>query len=257
MAGESDAELRVCGRVQGLAQAIAGCQGVTERVTADVTGLAALDRISLRRLIEEQLCDSRPPINGVDALPAGITGAITDEVRQHFPSTLTPSAVLVPIVDHDSGLTVLLTHRASTMRTHAGQIAFPGGRVESSDAGPLDTALRETEEEIGLSRDYITFAGYLAPHLVLTGFWITPVVGFVQPGFDLKLDEREVAGTFEVPLAHILDLTNHRARERVIGETSVQVYDIPFEEHNIWGATAGILMSLYRMVLQAAHLPLP
>jgi hypothetical protein len=83
---------------------------------------------------------------------------------------------------------------------------------------------------------------------VLSGYWITPVIGFVQPGFALRLDEREVQATFEVPLSHILDQANHRSRERHIGETAVQVYDIPFGDHNIWGATAGILMALYRML---------
>ena len=160
--------------------------------------------------------------------------------------------MLVPIVDHPTGLTVLMTQRSSRLRTHAGQISFPGGRVEPVDSGPLDTALRETEEEIGLMREYVTFAGYLKPHLVLTGFWITPVVGFVQPGFALKLDPREVDSTFEVPLSHILDFANHQSRERIIGTTAVQVYDIPFEEHNIWGASAGILVELYRLVTEAA-----
>lgn len=182
------------------------------------------------------------------ALPAGLTGSFDPRLREHFPAAPAAAAVLVPIVDHQSGLTVLLTRRSANMRTHAGQISFPGGRVEASDAGPLATALRETEEEIGLGREHVTFAGYLAPHLVLSGFWVTPVVGFVQPGFNLKVDAREVAGTFEVPLEHILDLTNHQSRERMIGETSVQVYDIPFGEHNIWGVTAGILIALYRLL---------
>lgn len=222
-----------------------------------MTDLATLDRHVLRRLIEERLRDSRPPIDGVDALPAGVTGEIDPVLRMHFPRSPAASAVLVPIVDRPTGLTVLMTQRSSQLRTHAGQISFPGGRVEPVDSGPLDTALRETEEEIGLMREHVTFAGYLKPHLVLTGFWITPVVGFVQPGFELKLDAREVESTFEIPLNHILDLTNHRSRERVIGTTAVQVYDIPFEAHNIWGASAGILMELYRLVIEAAAAETP
>lgn len=171
-------------------------------------------------------------------------------MRQYFPASPAAAAVLVPIVDHEQGLTVLLTHRASHLKNHAGQISFPGGRIEPGDAGPLEAALRETEEEIGLSRQHVTFAGYLDPQLVLTGFWVTPVVAFVQPGFELKLDEREVASTFEVPLAHILDSANHRSRERMLGKTSVRVYDIPYREHHIWGATAGMLMVLYRLIAQ-------
>jgi 8-oxo-dGTP pyrophosphatase MutT (NUDIX family) len=211
-----------------------------------------LDRHALRGLIEERLRHSRPPLNGLNALPAGITGPVDPQLREHFPLAPAAAAVLVPIIDHQSGLTVLLTQRSATLRNHAGQISFPGGRVDSSDAGPLEAALRESEEEIGLARDYVTFAGYLEPHLVLTGYWITPVVGFVRPGFDLKLAPREVESTFEVPLDHILDLDNHRSRLRMIGETAVQVYDIPFGEHNIWGATAGILVALRRLLMSPA-----
>ena len=200
-------------------------------------------------MIEERLRGTVAAVDSLHALPAGLAGVVDPHWRRHFPATPAAAAVLVPIVDHPEGLTVLLTRRSSNMRTHSGQISFPGGRIEAIDAGPLAAALRETEEEIGLGRERITFAGYLQPHLVLTGFWVTPVVGFVQPGFELKLDPREVAGTFEVPLEHILDFTNHRSRERLIGETPVQVYDIPFGEHNIWGATAGILISLYRLLL--------
>jgi len=202
-------------------------------------------------LIEERLRDTVPAVDSLHALPAGLAGVVDPQWRQHFPASPAAAAVLVPIVDHQEGLTVLLTRRSSNMRTHAGQVSFPGGRIEAIDAGPLAAALRETEEEIGLGREHVTFAGYLPPHLVVTGFWVTPVVGFVQPGFELKLDPREVAGTFEVPLEHILDFTNHRSRERLIGELAVQVYDIPFGEHNIWGATAGILIALYRLLLPA------
>ena len=203
----------------------------------------------MRRRIEERLRNSHPPVNGLNALPAGLAGPIDPQLRQHFPLAPAAAAVLVPIVDHQSGLTVLLTRRSANLRTHAGQISFPGGRVENVDGGPLEAALRESEEEIGLAREHVTFVGYLEPHLVLTGFWVTPVVGFVRPGFNLKLDPREVHSTFEVPLDHILDLTNHRSRIRMIGETAVEVYDIPFGEHNIWGATAGILIALCRLLL--------
>lgn len=206
------------------------------------------DHRALRRLIEERLQDSRPATNHHDALPAGIAADMDPALRQYFPPSPAAAAVLIPIVDHLDGLTVLFTQRAAHLRQHAGQISFPGGRLEPADAGPLAAALRETEEEIGLSREHVTFAGYLDPQLVLTGYWITPVIGFVQPGFALALDAREVDSTFEVPLTHILDAANHRSRERRIGETAVQVYDIPFGDRNIWGVTAGILMALYRLL---------
>ena len=182
------------------------------------------------------------------AVPAGFAAKDVESIRAFFPASPAAAAVLVPIVDHESGLTVLLTQRSSHLKNHAGQISFPGGRVEPTDLNPLEAALRETEEEIGLAREHITFVGYLEPQLVLSGFWVTPVVAFVQPGFELRLDQREVDTAFEVPLLHILNDANHRARERKLGEVSVQVYDIPYKGHNIWGATAGMLMSLYRLL---------
>jgi 8-oxo-dGTP pyrophosphatase MutT (NUDIX family) len=206
------------------------------------------DPLALRRLIEIRLQDSRPAIDHRNALPAGIAADVVPDVQQYFPPSPVAAAVLVPIIDHHDGLSVLLTERSSQLRQHAGQISFPGGRIEPTDAGPLEAALRETEEEIGLPREHVSFAGYLDPHLVLSGYWITPVIGFVRPGFALQLDQREVNSTFEVPLLHILDQANHRSRARQLGSTTVQVYDIPFGEHNIWGATAGILMALYRLL---------
>jgi 8-oxo-dGTP pyrophosphatase MutT (NUDIX family) len=206
------------------------------------------DRIALRRLIEERLKDSHAAPDPTSAVPAGFTAKDIDAIRAYFPSSPIPAAVLVPIVEHDSGLTVLLTQRASTLKNHAGQISFPGGRIESSDLNPLEAALRETEEEIGIGREYITFAGYLEPQLVLSGYWVTPVVAFLRPGFELKLDRREVEFALEVPLLHILDPVNHRARTRELGAVTVQVCDIPYQDHNIWGATAGMLMSLYRLL---------
>lgn len=210
------------------------------------------ERSALRRLIEERLKDSRPPVDPLDALPAGFSTQVAAAVREYFPATPAAAAVLIPIVDHEDGLSVLFTQRASHLKNHAGQISFPGGRVETHDAGPLAAALRETEEEIGLAREHVTFAGYLEPQLVLSGYWVTPVVGFVQPGFALSLDQREVESTFEAPLAHILDPANHCSRERTIGAATVQVYDIPYGPHHIWGATAGMLMNLYRLLSRTA-----
>jgi 8-oxo-dGTP pyrophosphatase MutT (NUDIX family) len=198
----------------------------------------------LRRLLEERLKDTRAPTSASEALPAGVTQELQSQFRSFFPPAPIAAAVLVPIVEHADELTVLLTERATHLRQHAGQISFPGGRIEPDDLDVVQAALRESEEEIGLSREHVTFAGFLEPQLVLSGFWITPVVGFVRPGFELHLDPREVASTFEVPLAHILDPGHHRSRERLIGSTQVQVYDIPFGERHIWGATAAILLSL-------------
>lgn len=206
------------------------------------------DRIALRRLIEERLKDSRAVSDPTNAVPAGFSPGDYESIRAYFPAAPIAAAVLVPLVEHDTGLTVLLTQRASHLKNHAGQISFPGGRIEPTDLNPLEAALRETEEEIGVTRQHITFAGYLEPQLVLSGYWVTPVVGFVQPGFELRLDCREVESAFEVPLSFILDPVNHRSRQRELGAVTVQVYDIPYQDHNIWGATAGMLLSLYRLL---------
>ena len=206
------------------------------------------DRMALRRLIEARLQDTHPATDAFAAFPGGLTPEADLAIREYFPSQPRAAAVLVPIVDHSSGLTVLLTERASHLKNHPGQISFPGGRIEPSDGGPLEAALRESEEEIGLPREHVQVVGYLNPYLVISGFWITPVVAFVRPGFVLQADASEVASTFEVPLTHILDAANHQARERVLGNVSIQVHDIPYLQHNIWGATAAVLMSLYRLI---------
>jgi 8-oxo-dGTP pyrophosphatase MutT (NUDIX family) len=169
-------------------------------------------------------------------------------VRRNLPRDYARAAVLIPLVDRPSGLTVLLTQRASHLTNHAGQVSFPGGRIESSDAGPLAAALREAHEEIGLEPSKVTLAGYLHDHLVITGFLVTPVVGFVTADFELRLDRKEVDEAFEVPLAFILDRANHRPRERTFAGVTFQTQDIPYVDRNIWGATAGMLVSLGRLL---------
>jgi 8-oxo-dGTP pyrophosphatase MutT (NUDIX family) len=168
-----------------------------------------------------------------------------------LPAQPTPAAVLVPLVDHPDGLTVLLTERAADLRHHPGQISFPGGRIEPSDGGPLAAALRETEEEIGLAREHVEPLGFLPDHLIVSGYLITPVVALVAPGVPLRLDPIEVAETFEVPLAHLFDPANHRARVRKFGDEEVEVFDIPYGKRNIWGATAGMLLTLWHTVRDA------
>jgi NTP pyrophosphohydrolases including oxidative damage repair enzymes len=207
------------------------------------------DAAKLRALIFERLRGTAPHSDLESAANASTVNAL---VRQALPATPAAAAVLVPIVDRESGLTVLLTRRASHLRHHAGQISFPGGRIEPTDEGPYQAALREAHEEIGLTAEHVSLAGYLDPLLVVSGYWVTPVVGLVQPGFALRLDTREVESTFEVPLAHVLEPANHHARERSFGATSLRVYDIPFGPYNIWGATAAMLIALYR-VLSAAR----
>jgi 8-oxo-dGTP pyrophosphatase MutT (NUDIX family) len=157
---------------------------------------------------------------------------------------LTPAAVLVPIVLRDAGKTVLLTQRTAHLRDHAGQISFPGGRVEDEDASPVHTALRETEEEIGLARCHIEVLGYLPEYRTGTGFRVTPVVGLVKPPFDLTLDPFEVAEAFEVPLDFLLDPANHKEHSLHYRGALRHFFAMPYGDYFIWGATAGMIRSL-------------
>jgi 8-oxo-dGTP pyrophosphatase MutT (NUDIX family) len=156
--------------------------------------------------------------------------------------------VLLPIVDRGDALTVLLTERASDLRHHAGQISFPGGRIESGDADAIDAALREADEEIGLPRTHVEVVGLLPDHLIVTGFRVTPVVSIVRPGYSLALDRSEVADVFEVPLPFFLDPANHVRRRRRFEQHEVELTDMPYGSRNIWGATASMLMTLYRVL---------
>ena len=157
---------------------------------------------------------------------------------------LTPAAVLFPIVLREAGETVLLTQRTAHLRDHAGQISFPGGRVESEDATPVDTALRETEEEIGLSRGVIDILGFLPEYRTGTGFRVTPVVGLVRPPFALQPDPFEVAEIFEVPLAFLLDPANHQRHSLHYRGALRNYFAMPYGDYFIWGATAGMIRSL-------------
>jgi 8-oxo-dGTP pyrophosphatase MutT (NUDIX family) len=202
--------------------------------------------VTRRDLIAERLRGTAPGGDPVRALVAGLDSAQTESLRRLLPAEFSRAAVLVPLVERPEGLSVLLTQRASHLKHHPGQISFPGGRMEPHDASPWDAALRETEEEIGLAREFVSLAGYLTDHIVITGYLVTPVVSFVRPGFDLTLDRTEVDDVFEVPLEYILDPAHHVPRERHFGGHTFRAHDIPYEGRNIWGATAGMLMTLYR-----------
>jgi 8-oxo-dGTP pyrophosphatase MutT (NUDIX family) len=183
----------------------------------------------------------RPLPNG--DLPADYHDLIEGEV---------PAAVLVPLVQHDV-LEVLLTRRTDHLSDHAGQIAFPGGRQEESDSDLIATALRESEEEVGLDAHQIEVIGTLDPYLTITGYAVTPVVALVTPPLDLRIDPREVAAAFTVPLDHLLEESNYRYHTREIVRDGVGreigYWSVPYQEHNIWGATAGMLQ-MFRRALQ-------
>ena len=159
--------------------------------------------------------------------------------------TLSPAAVLVPLIQHDAGVTVLLTRRADTLRNHTGQVAFPGGRCDPGEL-PWETALREAQEEIGLDPGHVTLAGLSSAYQTGSGFDITPVVAFVRPGFTLKPNPAEVADVFETPFAFLMDPNNHERRfmEQAAGMRRY-FYAMTYEDRLIWGVTAGILRVLY------------
>jgi len=160
------------------------------------------------------------------------------------------AAVLVPLVNRPEGLQLLLTQRSADLPDHPGQISFPGGRVEPEDVSLADAALRETTEEVGLPRERVSVLGQLSEYETVTGYRITPVVGWVEPPFTLAPDPVEVADIFEVPLRFVLDPANQQRHFRMLGERRRDFWAIPYGERYIWGATAAMLMMLDRTLRQ-------
>ena len=216
---------------------------MTDAITPDVaaiTGLAFAERARSRLTFElaAGVFDGGvPPKSGDHALDG-----LPPNIRLKTPKS---AAVLVPVIDHPSEATVLLTQRVATLRTHSGQIAFPGGRIDPDDASPLAAALREGQEEIGLDPAQVTPLGYLDPYLTGTGYLVIPAVVLVEPPLRLTLNPAEVHDAFEVPLAFLLDPRNHQRHAREFGGALRNFYAMPYAERYIWGATAGMLRSLY------------
>lgn len=158
---------------------------------------------------------------------------------------LRDAAVLIPVVDHGDEATVLLTKRAEQLRSHSGQVAFPGGRIDDTDASPEEAALRETQEEIGLGRDFIEIVGRMPDYVSGSGYRIAPVLSIVRPGFRLTLNPTEVDDAFEVPLSFLMDAANHTRESRIWQDHERFFYTMPYGERYIWGVTAGIIRTLY------------
>ncbi|HEY7301520.1 MAG TPA: CoA pyrophosphatase [Xanthobacteraceae bacterium] len=175
-----------------------------------------------------------------------------DPVMQKIAATrpIRPAAVLVPIVDRDEPM-VLLTQRAAHLKDHGGQISFPGGKIEATDASPAAAAIREAQEEIGLAPQLIEPLGYLDLYLTTLGYRIVPTLARVAPDFRLRLNHEEVEDSFEVPLAFLMAPENHQRHSRDWNGMTRSFYAMPFGERYIWGATAGILRNLYERIYAA------
>ena len=207
------------------------------------------------------------PIDSIAGEAAVDAGRLTvDWLRSHFAAppawqpealdesvgrrpVMIPAAVLIPLVARPEGLTMLLTQRTAHLNTHAGQISFPGGRAEAYDVSPVDTALREAQEEIGLDRRHVEIIGTMPDYLTGTGYHVTPVVGLLTPPFELKADPHEVAEIFEVPLAHLMNGAHHQRLSIDLpagGRRSF--YAMPYQRYFIWGATAGMLRNLFHFL---------
>jgi 8-oxo-dGTP pyrophosphatase MutT (NUDIX family) len=184
------------------------------------------------------------------ATPTAKTEASDDDLnpqaRAIDPAKLVqPAAVLVPLVTRPHGLNILFTRRTEHLSRHAGQVAFPGGRIDARDTGPVAAALRETSEETGIAPGFVEPLGFLDTYLTSTSYRVTPVVAMLRPGFALTPDAGEVAEVFEVPLAFLMDPARHERHARLWQGRQRFYYAMPFEGRYIWGATAGMVRNLY------------
>jgi 8-oxo-dGTP pyrophosphatase MutT (NUDIX family) len=233
-----------------------GCLGILSPSGSRSTGSAAADAPAfmtlpdpdeLRLRLRSALAHTTPGDDAEISL-GGLSKAETQRLRHLLPESLKPAAVLVPILDRPEGLSLLLTQRSAGLRHHAGQVAFPGGRVEASDRDAVATALREAEEEIGLRPERVEVLGCLNDHVILTGFRVTPVVAFIHTEAELALDPSEVHSVFEMPLAKALDFRRYHAKSWSHHGETVHFFELYHARRRVWGATAGMIASLARLL---------
>ncbi len=201
--------------------------------------------------LKTSLAGLRAPVDVAAAIERKVTrfrGDFQSDPTLPATAPLKPAAVLVPLVEQPAGLTVLLTQRTTHLPHHAGQISFPGGRIEPGDESAAATALREAHEEIGLPPSHAELVGRLDDYITGTGFVIAPIVGLIRPFFPVKPDPTEVVDVFEVPLAFVLDPVNHKRDSRMFNGVERRFYSMPFGERYIWGATAAMLINLYEVL---------
>lgn len=220
-----------------------------DAVPANIAAAAEITTGEFFRRSRERLNFDVPPglTDAAVLAPTGDFGtdAMLQIIAQERP--VRPAAVLVAIVERDVP-TVLLTKRAEHLNDHAGQISFPGGKIDPTDASPMDAALREADEEIGLKRNFVEPIGYLDVYATGFGFRILPTLARVRPGFELAINANEVDAAFEVPLAFLMDPVNHKLGSKEFRGMQRSFYEMPFEQHYIWGATAGMLRAMYERI---------
>lgn len=202
----------------------------------------------MRDLIRERLHGTLLPGDAEPDDPdsGGFSDLTLDQGDDYFTEieNFRPAAVLIPLVDRPGEMTVLLTQRPDYMKKHAGQIAFPGGGIDDTDTNAVAAALREAQEEVGLHADHVEVVGRLDPYRTGTGYQIAPIVGIVQPHFELRICEIEVAEAFEVPLSFLMNPENRRRHQGEFKGKKREYYSMPYEDYFIWGATAGMLVNL-------------
>lgn len=203
----------------------------------------------MRRLTQERLPGSQA------GEPAAVTGSSSGHVdgdhllnpdfdRLVIERATRPAAVLVPLVERNDGLNVLFTKRTERLKSHSGQVSFPGGKIDAADAGPAEAALRETEEEVGIARARIEVLGRLPDYHTGSGYRIAPIVGLVGADQRFRVNQEEVEYIFEVPFAWLMDPANHQVGSRVFEGRRRYFYEMPYGDHYIWGVTAGIIRVL-------------
>lgn len=207
-------------------------------------------RAKLESIVSREL-PAPEQLNGLGALrDQRVEHDLSEAEIAELTKDLRLAAVLVPLVEHVDEPSILLTRRADHLEKHSGQVAFPGGKVEDTDESPVATALREAEEEIGLSPDFVEIAGVLDTYQTGTGFLILPVVGFVRPGFNLTPDKNEVADIFEVPARIALAEDSYKTGQGEWKGRMWNFYSLDYQGYNIWGATAGMLMHMSRRIAE-------
>lgn len=199
-------------------------------------------------LLRESLAETRPPDNPLEVTPPPGSERWPEAMRARLSAALTPAGVLIPVMQSTADLSVLLTQRSSALKHHAGQVSFPGGRMEEHDEDVGATALRETHEEVGIEPHHVSVIGYLGPMPTITGYAVTPVVGLVSGVANLVIDRTEVEYAFEVPLEFLLDERNDRWVEREFHGLSFSMVEFHFQEKRIWGATAQMILNLRKML---------